>query len=103
MVVGAIAEAHQIERVQGAFALFMRLDAMTVVKHRHLDIFQRRRARKQVETLEDKANFFGRSSAPIMFISVLLPEPLAPMRAANSPGKTSSEIPRTAWTSTSPV
>ena len=42
----------------GAFALLVRLDAVTVVKHRHLDIFQRRRARKQVETLEDEADFF---------------------------------------------
>jgi hypothetical protein len=38
--------------------LFMRLDAVAVVKHRHFDIFQRRRARKQVETLKDEADFF---------------------------------------------
>src|ERR1019366_6088994 len=31
-----------------------------------------------------------------MFINVLLPEPLEPMMATNSPGKISSEIPRTA-------
>ena len=38
-----------------------------------------------------------------MFINVLLPEPLEPMMATNSPGKISSDTPRTAWTSTSPV
>ena len=38
--------------------LLVRMDAVPVVKHRHLDIFQRRRARKQVETLKDKADFF---------------------------------------------
>ena len=38
-----------------------------------------------------------------MFISVDLPEPLAPMMATNSPGWMSSDTPRTACTSTSPV
>ena len=58
MMVGALAEADQFERVHGAFVLLVRLDAVAVVKHRHFDIFQRRGARQQVETLENKADFF---------------------------------------------
>ena len=85
-------------------------NAVPVVEHRHLDVFQRRRAGKQVEALKDKADFLvahigqlvaveggnvnavqpvmpaGRPvQAPIMFIIVDLPEPLAPMMATNSP------------------
>ena len=37
-----------------------------------------------------------------MFMSVYLPEPLAPMSATNSPRLISSETPRTARTSISP-
>ena len=58
VMVGARAEADEFERAQGALLLLARLDAMAVVKHRHLDVFQRRRAREQVETLEDEADFF---------------------------------------------
>ena len=39
----------------------------------------------------------------MMFISVDLPEPDAPMIATNSPGSTVSETPRSACTSTSPI
>ncbi len=39
----------------------------------------------------------------MMFIMVDLPEPLAPMSATNSPWEISSDTPRTACTSTSPV
>jgi hypothetical protein len=38
-----------------------------------------------------------------MFMSVDLPEPLAPINATNSPCLISSETPRTAGTSISPV
>ena len=38
--------------------LFVRGDALAVIKHRHLDIFQRGRAREQIEALKDKPDFF---------------------------------------------
>ena len=44
----------------------------------------------------------GLSRQPSMFIRVDLPEPLAPIRATNSPRWISSETPRTACTGTSP-
>jgi len=43
-MIGALAEADEFQRVQGVIALLVRRDAVPVVKHRHLDIFQRRRA-----------------------------------------------------------
>ena len=45
----------------------------------------------------------GRSRQPKVFIIVLLPEPLAPMMATNSPGWMVRVTPRTAWTWTSPL
>ncbi len=45
----------------------------------------------------------GTSRQPMMFISVDLPEPDAPMMATNSPRATVSETPRRACTSTSPI
>jgi len=38
--------------------LFVRRNTLPVVKHWHLDIFQRGRARQQVEALKDKTDFF---------------------------------------------
>ena len=58
MMAGAVAEAHQIECARGMFALFPGMNAVTVVKHRHFDVLQRRRARKQVETLKDETDLF---------------------------------------------
>ena len=44
----------------------------------------------------------GRSRQPRMFISVVLPEPEAPIRATISPRAIVSEMPRSTGTSTSP-
>ena len=57
-MIRARAEADQFERVHGARALLVRVDALPVVKHRHLDVFARGRPRQQVEPLEYKADFF---------------------------------------------
>ncbi len=38
-----------------------------------------------------------------MFINVLLPLPLWPMIATNSPRQISNDTPHSAWTSTSPM
>ena len=45
----------------------------------------------------------GRSRQPRMFISVLLPEPDAPMIATNSPASIASDTPRSACTVWSPM
>ena len=45
----------------------------------------------------------GTSRQPMMFISVDLPDPEAPMIATKSPRSTTSETPRSACTSTSPI
>ena len=44
MMAGALTEADQFERLYGARVLLVRLDALPVVKHRHLDIFERGRS-----------------------------------------------------------
>ena len=54
LVVGAVRQTDELQRVVGAFPLLVRHNAPVIVEHRHLDIFQRRRARKQVEPLENK-------------------------------------------------
>src|SRR5438876_10973659 len=101
---------------------------MPSVEQRKLDVFARGSTRQEIKALENKPEFtvadigqliaikcetsvlsrrycprVGRSRQPRRFIRVDFPEPLAPIRATNSPRLISRDTPRTAGTSTSPV
>ena len=98
------------------------------VGQRHHHVIQRGGSRQQVEALEDETRSsgsgaapagrresgdflavepvwpaVGRSRQPRMFISVVLPEPVAPISATISPRSISSETPLSTGTSISPT
>jgi len=58
MMIGAFAEADEIKSLLGAIPLFVRGDAVAIILHGHLDIFESRRAGQQIETLKDEADLF---------------------------------------------
>ena len=121
VVVEPLAEADPLQRLRGA-APAARAGRSPRVDQRQLDVLQRGGARQQVEALEDEAErpaahlgqrvgverarpprrpassrpVEGRSRQPRMFISVDLPEPEAPMMAANSPSTISQASRRAA-------
>jgi hypothetical protein len=52
---------------------------------------------RYIVSVEDDAAVFGRRRPDIVFKTVDLPAPFAPMSATISPGRTSKEMPLMAW------
>ncbi len=57
MMVEPVAEADAFQRLDRALAAFAQGNKRMRVEHRQLDVFQRRRAGQQIETLENEAEF----------------------------------------------
>ena len=120
-VVGALGEPHLAEHLQRLLA------PAADRRELDLDVLDRRQRRDQVELLEDEAEraepqrrelavrklarsrpskkdvpALGRSSAPSSCSSVVLPEPLGPSSARNSPASISRSIPSSARTVVEP-
>ena len=120
-VLAAIGQTHTGQRLVGP--LQGRCTRHAVQDERHGDVLPRREHGDQVEELEDEADaraaqrrervvvqraqvgvakqtlpLVGRSSPPSKYSSVLLPEPLGPIIATNSPGSTLRLTPRSACT-----
>src|SRR5262249_34504385 len=130
VMIHALAETDDLEDLLRAPVTLGRLHAIParVVEQRKLDVVERRGARQQVEALEHEADLLvadvgqfvldmretslpsrkywplvGRSRQPTMCMNVDLPDPDGPVTHTNSPGWTSSEAPRSAFTSMSPT
>ena len=63
MVVEPVAQADRVERRGGPFAP-LRWPTPAAVEQRQLDVLERRRARQQVEALEDEADLAVADVAP---------------------------------------
>jgi len=128
VVIRTVAETDELQHLYGALVAIGRLRRAATVEQRQLDVVERRRARQQVEPLEDEPDLLvahgasasfdmrdtswpsrkycpevGRSRQPTMCMKVDLPEPEVPVTARNSPGWTSRLTPRSAFTWTSPT
>jgi hypothetical protein len=127
VVLHPIGQSDVGERRHGA-ALPLAAGQLVPVEQGKLDVLERRRPRQQVEALEDEPELLvpdpgepvgftleisspsstyrpsvGRSMQPMMFISVVLPDPEAPMIATISPRSIRTETPFSTWRSTSPT
>jgi hypothetical protein len=124
-VIGAVNEAHALERAQRARAPVV--ERRPLVEQRRLDVLDHGELRDQVERLEHEADgpvpqrdsasspseatlrpsnrcspAVGRSRQPRIDKSVVLPEPLGPMIASFSPARISRLTPASATTCDAP-
>ena len=78
-------EQRQRRKLVDARALLVRVDAMPVVLHRHLGIFQRGRVRQQVKALKHKPNFFIAHIGELVTIQRGNVNSVEPIMAASRP------------------
>ena len=128
LVVQPVLEPDPAEHLLGPLPGLALGEVSAVYDKRHGHVLQGAGARQQVEVLEDETQLVvphqgrwsaesrdiscpssqyspevGRSRQPRMFISVLLPEPDAPIRATISPPATVSDTPLSTGTAMSPM